>query len=159
MPYIYGTHLSYLTFTPLHRAYFFLFVVLRAYLKVVRGLSQSIFGKFRYGKSFIWWEISQKLIFKRFSVYLNLGCPEIISRHPKLRYTKKVLKISFRLISHQINDFLYLNFPNMDCESYLTTLRYALSTTNNKKYAQCNGAPWGECQGIFFVIRGAQGIS
>ena len=103
------------------RAYFLLFVVLRAYLRVVKGLSQSIFGKFRYSKPFIWWEISQKLYFKSFFVYLNLGCPEIISRHPKLRYMENVLKISFRLISHQINDLLYLNFPNIDCESPLTT--------------------------------------
>ena len=110
------------------RAYFLLFVVLRAYLRVVRGLSKSIFGKFRYRKSFIWREISQKRIFKTFFVYLNLGCLEMISGHPKLRYTEKVLKINFWLISHQIKDFLYLNFPIMDFESPLTTLRYALIT-------------------------------
>ena len=52
-----------------------------------------------------------------------------------------------------------MNFPNMDFESPLTTLRYALSTTNNKKYALAF-TPWGPIAlGIFFVIRGAQGIS
>ena len=112
------------------RAYFWLFLVLRVYLKVAKGLSQSIFGKYRYSKLVIWWEISWKLIFKSFFVYLNLGCLEIISGHPKLRYTKKLLKIYFWLISHQIKDFLYMNFPNMDFESPLTTLRYALSITN-----------------------------
>ena len=136
--YIYGTHLSYLTFTPLHRAYFFLFVMPRAYLKVVRGPSKFIIGKFRYRKSFIWWEISQKLIFKTFFVYLNLGCLEIISGHTKLRCTENLLKINFRPISHQMKGLPYLNFPNMDFESPLTTLRYALSTTNKKEFAQFN---------------------
>jgi hypothetical protein len=52
-----------------------------------------------------------------FLAYLDIWCSRFISGHPKWRYTEKVVKIKFRLISHQMKDFLYLNFPNMDFES------------------------------------------
>jgi hypothetical protein len=79
------------------------------------------------------------VILTTFFAYLNIGCPRFISGHPKWRYTKKVVKINFRLISHQIMNFLYLNFPNMDFESDLTILRYALSTTTKKEFNQILG--------------------
>ena len=104
-------------------------MVLRAYLKMVRSLSKSIFGKFRYRKSFIWWEISLTLIFTTFFVYLHLGCPEMNLGHPIFRYVQNFVKITFGLISHQNKDFLYLNFTHIHFESDLTTLRRPLRTT------------------------------
>jgi hypothetical protein len=105
-------------------------MVFRGHLKGVRSFSKWISIKLRYRKSLIWWEINLKVISTTFFAYLNIGCSRFTSGHPKWRYTEKVVKLNFRLISHQINDFLCLNFPNMNFKIDPSILRYAPSTTS-----------------------------
>ena len=108
------------------------FVVLRGCSNLLGSLSKWIYILLRYSRSLFWKEIGLKLILRTIFKYLNIGCSDQNSRHPKCRCPKIHLKMNIGHIFHQNIDRLCLNFTYMDFEGARTNFWYPLSNISKK---------------------------